>query len=372
MSTKTHFDLKNTTAAVLALVWALGQFGQFFGGSKLFFLDGLLVVVLGLFVFSYKGKKIYWRENSLVTLWLVMVVSFFVNIFDKNQNQLLTAFAYLTRISFIFGMYFVTLGSNKKLVKNSISLGLVIFLILSAAQYLFFPDVRAIKLLGYDDHYFRAVGTLLDPNLSSVIYIFAFYWFSDFPKKWTLWRLISLLLLALSFSRSGYLAFAVSLLFVLIKKRDLKLLYWAILLAAFVWLAPKPFGEGVNLGRTYSIEARIDNTKQNVMLPSSRLVLGNGFNFVSGQSSSDQYMNRSSGVDNSYLFLWMTTGLIGVLAFGGVIVQNYRFITDKNWALGAFTALLVHSVFNNSLFQLQILLLFVVSLGYLRIVFDEN
>jgi hypothetical protein len=371
MSFKANFDLKNTLAVTFALVWAIGQLGQVFGGEKMFFLDGLMLVIVSLFIVTRRNLSVE-KDVSFVVLLFVMTASFLLNIFDKDQSQIITAMAYLARISVIFAMYFVVIKNDKKLLKEGISLGLFVFLILSAAGYLFFPDARVLKLLGYDDHYYRAIGTLLDPNLSAVIYIWAFYWFSQFKDKTRFLSLLALCLLGLSFSRSAYLAFALSLILVVIRNRNIKPIGWLLALLVIVLIAPKPFGEGVNLARTYSIDSRISNTKENIKLSPTKFVLGKGFNFVSGELYGDKYTNRSSGVDNSYLFLWMTTGILGILAFGHMITRNYRYVTSSEWSLGAFGALLTHSVFNNSLFQLHILLLAVISLGYLRVIFHNK
>lgn len=370
MGKKNWLDPMNVIFLSFAMIWSTGQMGQIFGASsKIFFLD----IFVGLIVLAFIASGLFERKYKIktVVLFLALVLlSFLINIWGKSTDEISRGLMYLSRFFGIWGLYFVVQNSDRTKIEKSINLGLVAYLFFACIQYIWIPDTRIIKLLGYDDHYFRAIGTLLDPNLSAIIYIWAFYWF-DNKKNSLFWQTVSILLLAASFSRSGYLAFVFSLFLIFLRDFRWSRFVWIPILFVFVWFVPKPFGEGVNLTRTYSVSSRIENTKENLSIKPTRLLFGEGYNFVTTNKNTN-YTNRSSSVDNSYLYLIKTIGIVGLIGFLYLVADFFAVVRRENWAIGAFGALMIGGILNNTLFQLQIMILWVVCLGYLGRISDDK
>ncbi len=278
---------------------------------------------------------------------------------DFSLKALLYVGRFLTYSWVLFWLW-RTQVVKSSLIKLSLLMTGFWLLIWGIGQYIFLPDMRFLSILGWDDHYFRLVGTQFDPNFIGIIFVLLFLQLQALavPKKYQ-WLVIffqlSLLLgLALTFSRSAFLSFAVSEIFLLRQKIKK---YWPILiLTIFIFIIPKPAGEGVVLTRTASIEARLTTSRQNIAnLSGWKWVTGNGL-FVTGKEnySNDIYVRSDhAGLpDNLILLLLEGTGLIGLSLFllgGSVLFLN--FYKKSPIAASFFVAVLVHSMFNNSLFQ---------------------
>ncbi len=164
-----------------------------------------------------------------------------------------------------------------------ISSGLV--LVFGLLQFFIFPDMRQLKLLGWDDHYYRLISTLLDPGITGlvIIYFIILNFFAYQKKVWPFQQSKYALVMlagsttlattatALTFSRASYLALALStgLLFVM-NRRALGTRINAILIVTIVvffstlGLFKLGFGqvggEGVLLTRVSTVWARYENT----------------------------------------------------------------------------------------------------------------
>ncbi len=80
---------------------------------------------------------------------------------------------YWLRFAFYGGYFLVlkTLLSAKEQRVLFLGLGGII-LVTSLTQYILFPDVRHLQIAEWDPHYFRVVGSLLDPGFVSIILVF--------------------------------------------------------------------------------------------------------------------------------------------------------------------------------------------------------
>ncbi len=128
--------------------------------------------------------------------------------------------------------------------------------------------------------------------------------------------------------------------------------------ALVVSFLPKAQGEGVNLARVNSFYAKAQNYKDSLTLAKVSPLFGIGFNNVClakevfvGSAEADSH--ACSGLDSSLLFLLVTTGFAGVFSFVNLSSALYsslkRDIYGKALIVCAL-ALLVHSLFANSLF----------------------
>lgn len=169
-------------------------------------------------------------------------------------------------------------------------------------------------------------------------------------------RIFVFITLMFTYSRSSYLALIVaSLVYSIISKRIIYILVLLTLFTASILVLPRPGGEGVKLERIFSIEQRIDNWKLGVQIWKDYPILGVGFNtlrYAKNLYANDQSDLLSShsgaGLDNSFLFVTATTGIIGLTA--------YLLLLYEVWNIGglklklSLIAAIAHSLFLNSLF----------------------
>lgn len=238
-------------------------------------------------------------------------------------------------------------------------------------QYVLLPDTRFLSILGWDDHYFRLIGPLFDPNFMGMliiltsIYTFSVHWL--LPKKAQLvLQSYYTALLALTYSRASYLAAAMAAF--LLASTPYPLKYWRIrerfalgvmVVAAFsvtLLLAPKPGGEGVKLLRTSSITARQNTAAQTVQeLSATDLILGKGLftNPLNTAEISDQTIPQHAQVpDNILLLLLSGTGIIGTILLISSMVYWIGQLAMRETALAiALATVLVHAQFNNTFFE---------------------
>lgn len=238
--------------------------------------------------------------------------------------------------------------------KTILGLGLVTPLI-GLTQYFFVPDVRFLKYFGWDDHYYRLIGQFLDPNFTGLILVLFLVYLSTRPinhfTSLITWYL-SYLALALTYSRSSYLAFLVAMAHISWKLKGWKFFIKVLFLFALtLTLLPRSSsGEGVKLERTKSVIARTATWHQAWALIADHPLLGVGFNVY-------RYAQPKGGSapDSSYLFLAATTGFLGLIAYFYYLKQ---LVTARDQLLPRLTILpvLVHSLFTNSLFYPPVLL----------------
>lgn len=358
---KTYFPL-----ALLALIWLLGPILELptpIPGAHLYLLDivAFSSLLFSLLNFSKIQKTPLFKP--LVVFVVVATFSLLIKIPVISTSQLIIAGLYLIRLISYLSFYF-TFTLNKKLSLKSTSIVLLVFTLLGLVQYILLPDTRFLKLYGFDDHYFRLIGTLLDPNLAGAILAVSFFVILDsMSGAYKLISLLPLTALALTFSRSSYLSFLVGLvvLFILRFKKQYLIIIPA--LALLILLAPKPFGEGVNLSRTFSIQSRWSTLTNEITTIQEHPVFGVGYNTLKSSEASFPYPDRATGsLPNSYLFVLVTTGLAGLSSFLYFLFQSIKksrsvFITSSLFVL--FT----HALFNNTLFYNWTLTLFLLLLS---------
>ncbi|OGD83166.1 hypothetical protein A2572_02785 [Candidatus Collierbacteria bacterium RIFOXYD1_FULL_40_9] len=239
-------------------------------------------------------------------------------------------------------------------LKKASFFSILLFLCFGIVQYLILPDLRLYKNLGFDDHYYRLAGTLLDPNFTGAI-LATFIIFFLTTKKYLL-SIVFLTCLTLTFSRASYLAFLLTLIPLVFQKKAFKLFLLLPLLALLIYVSPKPFGEGVNLLRTYSISSRATSWGNGLQLFAKKPVMGNGFGHLTGD------LGQKVSVDNSYIYLLAGSGLLGLASFIFVLFAVLKTINKNTYLL--LLPILIHSIFNNSLFYIWIMALFWILVGF--------
>ncbi len=235
-------------------------------------------------------------------------------------------------------------------------------------QFVLYPDLRNLWYLGWDPHFYRVFATLLDPNYVGILLVLTiFLWIYLFfiaPKKWRVWIgsgiAIATVALLLTYSRGSYLAFlaGTGTAIALLGRWKQGVMVGLVFLLAVVYI-PKPGGETLSLDRYDSSISRVQNWGQTITRIAQRPVFGYGFNVVPflGRDENTALPGRSgAGVDSSILFVGVTTGIAGLVGYLWLLLQQIKpaFVSKRTPLqvvyVSSFAAVLVHSLFVNSLF----------------------
>ena len=272
---------------------------------------------------------------------------------------------YWLRFAFYGGYFLVlkTLLSVKDLRTLFWGLGGII-MATCLTQYIFFPDVRHLQIAEWDPHYFRVVGTLLDPGFTSIILVFLLIYGYFHPVKNSILNkliiFIGYLCFALTYSRTGFIAlFAASAFYSrTIKSWRFMLITSIVLISTLLILPRAPGGEGVKLERTSSIKARLINWQNSASIFVKNPVLGVGFNTYRYAQKQAGFLDPSkwlkshagAGADSSLLFIAATTGIIGLIFFIRYLNSIWKISSGNLCLRASLVALFFHSFFLNSLF----------------------
>lgn len=329
-------------------IWPFGHLLSF----AIYPLDLVVSLLFISLILSKNRQKIFSGPiiKPIIIFLGVAVLSLLINF---KQGTFLSIF-YLLRLITYPSLFFACryIGINR--LKKPLIISIVIFSTLCLFQYLFFPDMRYLKNLGFDDHYFRLIGSFYDPNYTGAVLAGIALYFVGKSKM--IYSLPFIGLLALTFSRASYLAFLVGLIYLLFTRKKIKLILLLVLLGIIIYLIPKPSGEGVNLLRTFSIYSRIGSWQQGINLFLVKPVFGWGYNTLRGMG------DTRFQIDNSFIYLLSTTGIVGLSSFIYLLSKLYQSIKDEGIKI-LVVSLLVHSLFNNSLFYIWILAMFWIALG---------
>lgn len=364
------FKIQRALVLAFLIFFPLGQLPKLL--LQLIEVNPLLLpadLIILLLAFSSLFYKNLWQLliKSKPILFLICVTTFswvlsfsFWGIASINPGSL-----YLIRlISYLVSFIILrNLIDNKYLTKLFLlkALGLVGVAIglLGFIQYLLLPDLTQLYLYGWDDHYYRLAGSFLDPAYTGVFLVLTIILIINSSLfKETNYKnglLLALVLaLSLTYSRASYLSLFVGLAFLVRKNKIVKVL--GIVLGVVVLLLvllPNAGGEGVNLFRTNSIFQRAGNYQQAAFLSSKFPLFGVGYNNVClakqefiGVSVGGR--NACSGLDNSFLFLLVTTGIAGFLAFANFF---YLLLWENSSSMmkASLLAVSTHAFFSNTL-----------------------
>lgn len=350
-------------------------FGQLFSVSLTFLslpfslhlIDLIPLVSLVIFFLEKVEKPRVFKYFA--SFLIILFFSLILSTFTFGPNIWLGFFYFLRLISYVA---FFVMGWN--LVNEALKLkykffdGLILVSFFAGifgwVQYLFFPDLRALYYIGWDDHLYRLVGTFLDPAFTGIILAFGFLatlskFLSTGRKKIIVLMVFFLISIAFTYSRASYLALLTGVTLISVyRKRPSIILTIGAVLTFFVILLPRPAGEGVKLERTSSVYPRIQNYTDSLTLIKKFPLFGVGFNNICQAKQkflgpSNIYSHSCSGLDSSLLFLLATAGIVGFISFLNLIInlgknleENFLGETVKS----SFLALLVHSSFSNSIF----------------------
>ena len=296
---------------------------------------------------STKPKKLPPLTNPISLFILTALASLIIASFRLPFQSILISSLYLIRWSVYASLYLVLSDKNLKLpLKKLLIISASLLAFFSLTQYFFLPDTRFLKTLHWDDHYYRIISTLGDPTFVGIILVLALILLLNLNSFWWLY-LLFLLPLLLTYSRSSYLSLlAAAITAVILKsKHKILLIITSFLLISLPFL-PRPGGEGVKLERRFSITQKVANYREGIAIFKSSPIFGIGFNTLRFYRN-DQTSHAAAGLDSSLLFVLATTGLIGLLAYLNLLKRLWQASDILKISL---SALLIHSLFSNSLF----------------------
>lgn len=336
------------------LIWPFGHFLDLtIGDNRLPALDLIifLIFTFSLPVFirnfsSIKKDRLFW---PLAYFFLAAALSLFVRLPELGILALTKPAYYLIRLISYLSLYYTFKFFPLKKYSQYIFVSILVFTLSGLLQYVISPNMSFIKFIGLDDHYYRLIGTFLDPNFTgAVLGSLAIFLLSSgliYPG------LFLLIPLGLTFSRASYLSFLIPLFIYALLRKKYLILAIPFILGVIILLSPKPFGEGVNLLRTFSIYSRVGSITQGLELFTQRPLTGWGYNTLITDTG-------RVGIDNSFAYILATTGIIGFAAFLNLLLRIFekRPLTFKL----ALLSIILHSLFNNTFFYPWILAFVVV------------
>ena len=355
------------------VVFSFGQFNRlpltFLPAEvKIYFTD-ILVGIIGIIgTCFWKAKKEFPFARPLFVFMVAAFFSLIVASVSLTASDTIASSLYLLRLV-SYGLFFFTVWNliktnrENELILNSLIVIGVAIAVFGWIQYFLFPDLRALLTIGWDEHMNRVVGTFLDPNFTSIILVFTLILILGVeplngPIKWAVFSVV-LIALLLTYSRSGYLAFVAAIIVYSIILKNIRIgILGAVLLIGGIFLLPKQTSEGTKLERTASLNLRMENLREGWELFQVHPVFGVGFNTLryTREPQAEKYgpSHAASGFDNSFLFVLVTTGIVGFVAFINLLWQIIREVwsVEKMRAIliPSFAALAVHCLFVNSLF----------------------
>ncbi len=370
---------------VFFAAFLFGQLGSvsLVSGINIYLHDYLLGVVWVYLVYIWFTRKKLVKPHLLLPLLAFVVVgmiSLLINILKLGLPQWFLSSLYLGRWIAYAGIYPLVLNTDKLrgYWQGSLFAAGVGMATIGLAQFIFFPSLSQLQYLGWDPHLSRVFGSLFDPNYLGIVLVLTMLLGVElvtsqakkYPTIYVISLVVVMLGLILTYSRSSYLGFLVGFWFWSVRRGWWKkgMIAGLIFLIAVV-LVPKLGGDTLRLDRFTSIVARVGNWQQSWQLVQKSPLFGLGFNtlrFTNPPSVTGEFIpsRAAGGLDSSLFFVWATTGLLGLVTFIWFLGKSWGSRNSGNllWQ-SSLVAVLVHSLFLNSLFYPWVMIWLWVILG---------
>lgn len=393
-------DILKTLFFLFIFSFPIAEVGKlrFNNGISVSVNDILLIVLIFTWVFfefkNAKSKR-YFLKKPIIIFITICLFSLFFNFFNLTLSNFIISFLYLFRYISYISLYFVVKNFDLS-TKNKTSIILLISgfftVLIGYIQFFFYPSLKNLFYLGWDEHLYRMFSSFLDPNFAggffALYFIFTLIFIKEYyNKKYfkktvfiSILSIFTLIAIYLTYSRSALIMLAVSLItfLVLIDKKRFVIVS-VLFLILMIFISPKSFKtEGTNLSRTVSSEARITSVKQGLLIFEKSPVLGVGFNayryaqnkYLGLNNKYWQITHSGAGTDNSFVFVLATTGIIGFIAYIYLLYRIFKVakqnIKKNKYAVSLFSSLLgliFGSMFINSLFYVFILEWLIIQVG---------
>lgn len=358
---------KTVNGIFLFLFLVLFPFGQIIRIGILQPIDIVAVFAGAYAIFSKLGKpKVFkYFENFMLIAgfsWVFGALAFGKIEVFYGLFYLVRLFAYFYFFVYVWNYLKQKIESKKNIVDalSILSLSSAIF---GWIQYVVFPNIKPFTIWGWDDHLFRLVGTFLDPTFLGIIIVFGLlitiYRYIVARRKIDIIFILFLLIsLAFTYSRASYLAFFAGLLAILLSFKKAR--YFLLIVIGFLGIMlilPTANNHVLSFSRQFSAIARLENYSETFNIFKTSPIFGVGYdNLCLAKAKDSGFVNFNShacsGSDSSILFILATTGILGLISFVHLlysVLSNIRYTKYYILLISSFVALLVHSLFSNSL-----------------------
>lgn len=319
----------------LVLSLGFGQLLRFDYYTVPIYLHDILVVFL--LVTLYYKERFFVIPKHLYVFGLSIVLSSSYALLIYSLSELLVPALYLLRLLAYIALYLLLKKSKISIHQKYIQIAGCTSLIIGLAQYIFMPDMRLFQYLGWDDHLYRLTLPHFDPTFAGVM--LALMGLST-PRYFVAYMIAVLF----TYSRSTWLSLVATGMLTL-KNTKLLLTYMCIYMLLVLSL-PRTFGEGTNLVRLFSFQSRLQTDFKYLDIYKNDLVLGRGLNTLALEKADSKYPNHATGPNSSYIYLLLTTGVLGLIGWGIFMKNVYLSSHHKPMLIFFFVA----SLFNNVMF----------------------
>lgn len=325
------------------------------GGITLLDLVVIFILILNIKKINIKALPLF-IKTGLIFLFMCLLSLLFTPL-HLTIPEYINSFSYSIRFAlYLFAGLVVFKDSLRILQISGISLA-----ILGILQFIFIPDLRFMEIFGWDPHYFRTVSTFLDPNFLGAYLVITALALRD---KKILFAIIYVAIL-LTFSRSSYLMFLVSFLILSFLSKSMRLfIVTSILFLGLMggfWIYTQLVTIPRGIDRSASASYRLGTWQQGVNIFEESPLLGVGFNSyryaIREYGIGDtQFLNSRGSTTNDFSLIYVlaTTGVLGLAAYLGFLISIFK--TKSIIIISFLAGLLVHGIFNNSLFYPFILI----------------
>lgn len=372
----------------LLFIFPIAEVGKINIGFFSFSINDFFVLIF-LVLLITKYKQIL-RSNLFKPIAIFVALaalSLLINLQNYSLQNSLVAFLYIVRWVSYSGLYFALSMENKEniqKIKTFLLLPISLFIIFGALQFIFYQNLRNLFYLGWDEHLYRLFSTFFDPNFAAAFLCICFLFLFDYSrhffntKKYFLlaitffMTILSFVEIFLTYSRSGLIMLAIGIISYLILSKKVKLLFLILFLFLITLIfSPKSFStEGTNIFRIASSEARIQSAELATTIIQKNPIFGVGFNAYRytlrkyGYLKGDNWQSThaGAGTDNSFLFVWATAGILGLLSYIFLLYKMF-YLAQGKFKQNKFSivfvsiliAVIIDSLFINSLFYVYIM-----------------
>lgn len=321
----------------------------FFLGKLFPIIDIFIVLFAFTNLFSQKNFKL--KNKYLLVFALIVIIS---NLLYFN----LVAWLYLARLLSLISLFIFPPNLDKFQTKF-LHIILASTIIFGFIQYFLWPDFTIMSSLNWDPHLYRLVGAYFDPTFTGLIFLFIliYIYFSKIKFKNIILFTIYIAI-ALTYSRSTLLSFLIVFTYIAFVKKNIKIFVVTLLIFILTFaILPRLPGEGTKLERTSSLYAKIANYGQGLKVFIKSPITGIGYNNIPRLNQQNTQSHANSGFDGSLLTIAVTTGIFGLIFL--ILGLHYEFKNASLFYQTLLLAILIHSLFANSLFYPYIALLLI-------------
>ena len=360
--------------------------------------DILVVLIFIIFIYKLLTKEIILPNKKLLNYFIAFLVVGFVSLLTNlrflTAEQFTVSLLYLVRYALYGSLIFSVVALDQNYIKKINAKFIIsgtLFVSLGFLQYFFYQDLRNLYYAGWDEHLYRLFSTFLDPNFAGIFLVFVLLLiFSNLlyilkNKNKHQFRLLSIMMflnlvsIYLTRSRSAFIALVVGVVVLLaINKKTKLLIPVLILFVTGVVIFSDSRIENMNPLRFASSEARIESAQTAISVIEKNPIVGVGFNAYRYALERYGYIdkqtrypsNADAGTDNSYLFVIATSGIVGFIVFMkflwevlALLRRNAKSSVIGIAALASFIALLINTLFINSLFYPLVMVWMFIMIG---------